>query len=261
MLHAATIRRSTLGSLAVLVALPIWAGENPTLKDNPITREQADEMIQELKQIRQLLERNAAAAAPSPKTAPKAQPPQPAAQAKLKIEGGYVLGSPDAPLTMIEYSDAQCPFCQRFQTAAFAEIKKNYIDTGKLRFISRDMPLDFHPNAMRAAEAARCAGEENHYWEMRETLMNNASKLSEEDILGYAGDLHLNAAQFKACLASGKYKASIGKDAAEAATLNIAGTPSFVVGRTTAEGVDGVVVVGALPYAAFEAKFKEVAAR
>ena len=255
-----SINRFKAVSFAILVALPVWAGEvgthavpspAPNAKDSAMTREQGDAILNELRQVRQLLERNMRPPAPS---APSA--PQPAARAKLKIDGTNILGSPDAPFTMVEYSDTQCPFCKKFQDTAFEEIRKNYIDTGKLRLVMRDLPLDFHPNAMRAAVAARCAGEEGQFWKMRDTLVANNTKLSEEDIAGYAKDLHLDAPKFHACLASNKYKAQIDKEGAEAAALNISGTPSFVIGRTTPEGVDGVTLVGAQPYAAFEARLK-----
>ena len=72
----------------------------------------------------------------------------------------YFLGREDAPLTLIEFTDYECPFCGRFHADAFVDLKKNYIDTGKVRFVSRDLPLSFHSNALGAAEGARCAGEQ-----------------------------------------------------------------------------------------------------
>ena len=73
-------------------------------------------------------------------------------------------------MTIVEYTDYQCPFCQRFHVAAFPELKRNYIDTGKVRFFSKDLPLDFHANAMRAAQAGRCAGEQGKFWELRDVM-------------------------------------------------------------------------------------------
>jgi protein-disulfide isomerase len=80
--------------------------------------------------------------------------------AKLKLEGGEWLGDPKAPLTMMEYADYQCPFCRQFHQQTYEQIVKNYVDTGQLRYTARDLPLDFHPNAMGAAQAARCAGDQ-----------------------------------------------------------------------------------------------------
>ena len=109
-----------------------------------ITRQQGDEILKELRQIRQLLEKQQAK--------PRAAAGRGAdARQDHRPDGVSMLGSKDAPLTIVEYTDYQCPFCQRFHVTAFTELKKTYIDTGKVRFFSQDMPLDFHPNAMRAA--------------------------------------------------------------------------------------------------------------
>lgn len=238
-------------ALAAVLALPLGA-EEPA-----ITRKQADEILGELRQIRQILEKQAKLA----QAAAQQQQEPPTQKVQLKIEGGHMLGSPDAPITMVEFTDYQCPFCQRFHTVTFYDLKKNYIDTGKVRFYSRDLPLDFHPNAFRAAEAARCAGEQGQFWRMRDTLASNPSKLALENLYGYAAEIKLDASKFKACLESGKYKKAVEEDVKAAQALGVNGTPSFVIGKTTAEGVDGELVVGALPYAAFEEKLKALGAK
>src|SRR5215813_864024 len=105
------------------------AGEEPG-----ITKKQADAILDELKQIRQILEKQAKLAQEAAR-----QPQEPPTQrAKLKLENTQMLGKADAPLTIVEFTDYQCPYCQRFHTTTFGEIKKNYVDTGKVRFISRD---------------------------------------------------------------------------------------------------------------------------
>ena len=129
-----------------------------------ITRQQADDILNELRQIRQLLERQGATAAE--------EPPAPIT-AKLNLAGMNMLGSKNAPLTMVEFTDYQCPFCQRFHTTVFNDLKKNYVDTGKLRFYSRDLPLDFHSNALRAAQAARCAADQGQFWTLRDLMGAN----------------------------------------------------------------------------------------
>jgi protein-disulfide isomerase len=203
-------------------------------------------------EIRQLLERQAKLAQ---QVAQKQQPETPQ-KVNLKIEGGNMLGSPTAPITMVEFTDYQCPFCQRFHVSTFPELKRNYIDTGKVRFYSRDLPLDFHPNAFRAAEAARCAGDQGQFWRMRDVLASNPAKLSAENIHGFAAEISLDVAKFKACLDSGTHKAAIESDVKAAQALGVNGTPSFVIGKTTPEGVDGEIVMGALPYGAFDEKLK-----
>jgi protein-disulfide isomerase len=217
----------------------------------PLTQQQVnEEMLRELRAIRMLLEK-----VTTPQ--PPAAPPQPQT-AKITNLKGYALGKPDAPLTMVEFTDLQCPFCRQFAITSFDEIKKNWIDTGKLRYLSRDFPLDFHAQAMPAARAARCAGEQGKFWEMRLGLMRNANLLTPEYITKIAGDLKLDPKAFSACAASTKYDGEIQAETQEGAKLGVGGTPSFVLGRTTAAAVEGPMMVGALPYAQFDAKLKSL---
>src|SRR5215208_1385450 len=109
-----------IAAIGVTILAPLWA-EEPA-----ITKTQADQILNELRQIRQILEKQAKLAQAG------AQQEPPAQKAQLKLEGGYMLGSPDAPLTMVEFTDYQCPYCQRFHSNTFYELKKNYIDTGKV---------------------------------------------------------------------------------------------------------------------------------
>jgi protein-disulfide isomerase len=217
-----------------------------------ITRAQGDAILNELRQIRALLEKQNTARPPAP-------PPKPT-NITMNLEGREFLGSKDAPLTMVQFTDYQCPFCQRFHTTTFPEIKKNYIDTGKLRFYSRDLPLDFHPNAAKASEAARCAGEQKKFWPMHEILGANAARLDIESLTGFAKQLNLDADAFRKCIESGKHAAAVQNDAAEAARIGANGTPTFLVGRSTADGVIGELVEGALPYPMFDQKLKSLEA-
>jgi protein-disulfide isomerase len=171
------------------------------------------------------------------------------------------MGSKDAPLTMVEFTDFQCPYCRQFYASTFAELKKNYIDTGKMRFYSRDMPLDFHPNAMRAAEAGRCAAEQGKFWPMRDLMAANPDKLDLENLVTDAGSLKLNVQTFRACVESDKDKNAVQTDVMEALKIGADGTPAFVVGKSTPDGVDGEVIVGAVPYGTFDAKLKESEAK
>jgi protein-disulfide isomerase len=223
-----------------------------------ITPQQADEILKELRAIRQAIEtlgQRQAAAAPAPVRGADSR------VTLLNVGGTYTLGKPDAPITVVEFTDLQCPFCSRFATETFDEIKKNYIDTGQVRFITRDLPLpSLHPHAQRAAIAGRCAGEQNRFWEMRSTLVRNASLLSPEFIAATSRQLNLDAAKFEACTTSGRHVADIQKDGADAASVGITGTPSFVIGYTTGTKLEGVRIVGTQPYAMFDARFKQLLA-
>jgi len=235
--------------VALAAALPLAA--QTAADQTPMTRQQGDQILQELRQIRQLLERQAKAAA-----APQEEVPT---KAKISdLTGVNMLGSKTAPLTIVEYTDYQCPFCQRFHITAFNEIKKAYIDTGKVRFFSKDMPLDFHPNAMRAAMAARCAGEQNKFWELRDVMGANPNSLDMEHIIGFAGDLKMNTTSLRACIDSGKYKDPVQTDVLEAMKIGANGTPTFIVGKSVGNGVDGDLVVGAMPFQMFDSKLKEL---
>jgi protein-disulfide isomerase len=137
-------------------------------------------------------------------------------------------------------------------------VKKEWVDTGKVRYYSRDFPLEFHPNARRAALAARCAGDQGKYWELRNTMIKNADQLGGERIVGFAKDLGLDMKKFEGCLGSDFYKPAIDKDIAEGNNAGVTGTPSFVVGRLDKGRLVGLRLVGAMPYAQIEAKIREV---
>ena len=233
----------------LFAALPLAAqvANDPAV----LTRQQGDEILKELRQIRQLLEKQQA----------KAGQPQDEAPTRAKIadlNGVSMLGSKDAPLTIVEYTDYQCPFCQRFHVTSFPELKKAYIDTGKVRFFSKDMPLDFHPNAMRAALAARCAGEQGKFWQLRDTMGANPNSLDIEHILDFASDLKLDTTALRACVDSGKYKEPVQRDVLEAMKVGANGTPTFIIGKSVGDGVDGELVVGALPFQMFDMKLKDL---
>ena len=242
------LRYARLAALPLALMLPL--GAQDAAKDQGITRQQADQILNELRQIRQLLEKQQA-------QAPRPQEEQPT-RAKLNLAGFAMLGSKEAPLTIVEFTDYQCPFCQRFHTTAFPELKKNYIDTGKVRFYSRDMPLDFHPDAMRAAEAARCASDQGQFWQLRDVMGANPNKLDMDSLVADAANLKMDVNAFRACVESEKYKTSIQTDVMEAMKIGATGTPTFVVGKSTADGVDGEVVLGAMPYPMFDEKLKEI---
>jgi len=233
-------------ALPLMLLLPLGAQEAG------ITRQQADDIINELRQIRQLLEKQGRPAQPQGEQITRA---------KLSLAGFSMLGSATAPITMVEFTDYQCPFCQRFHTTVFNDIKKNYIDTGKVRFYSRDLPLDsMHPNAIRAAMAARCAADQGQFWAIRDIMGAHPDKLDMASIMEDASSLHMNTDTFKGCVDSEKYKSAIQSDVLEAMKIGADGTPTFVIGKSTPTGVDGEVLVGAQPFVAFDQKLKQLEA-
>jgi protein-disulfide isomerase len=175
---------------------------------------------------------------------------------------GYSLGRSDAPLTLIEFTDLQCPFCRLFHVTAFDQLKTTYIDTGKLRFISRDYPVEAaHPLAMRGAVAARCAGYQGKFWEMRDAVLANNTHLTAEMFATFAEALKLDGAAFAACLANPTRPLSeIQSDLADARNVGVFATPSFLLGRSSPNGLEGPLMSGAPTYQVLDRKLKQLLA-
>jgi protein-disulfide isomerase len=159
-------------------------------------------------------------------------------------------GNKDALVTVVEFTDYQCPFCARHFTETNGLIQQEYVETGKVRYIMRDLPLPFHPNAQAAAEAARCAGDGGKYWEMQTELFENQSEWSEvtnttEVFEGYAAKVGLSGGSFGECMSSGKYSQAVSDDLTLANQVGANGTPTFFI--------NGNILVGAQPVDAFRA--------
>lgn len=224
-----------------------------------ITKEQADAILGELRQIRLLLEKQQQLLqAATPLTAA----PVPALQeVKVSADGGYSLGRGDAGLILVEFADYQCPYCRQFHTTVFAQLKKDYIDTGKLRFVSRDLPLDSHASAFKAAQAARCAGDQDQFWQMRDLLIAHSDALNDDSILTSAQRLGLDVISFRSCLSTGKYLPAIRRDIADASSVGITATPSFVLGRISGGMVEGGKIIGTQSYSQLEKLLNDYSAK
>ena len=215
---------------------------------------QMDDIMRELRQIRLLLEKLTAEKA---LTVAVTQ----ATQVSLPLRDNYAIGNPQAPVTMVEFVDYQCPFCRRYVTETFPQLKKDYIDTGKVRYISRHYPLPFHPQSMIAAKASLCAGDQGRYWEYHAMLFANNIALQPVDLQNYARVLGLDVDRFTACLNSTHGEDAIKLDMTDADAAHITGTPYFVVGRTEKGTVlNGHVMTGALPYVLFDNEIKSLLA-
>ncbi|HLY52202.1 MAG TPA: thioredoxin domain-containing protein [Steroidobacteraceae bacterium] len=171
------------------------------------------------------------------------------------------LGKVTAPLTMVEFTDYQCPYCRRFEAEVFPKLRHDYIDTGKLRFIARDLPLEIHAAAQTAAEAAHCAGEQGRFWEMHAALLGGAGDLAQGGIEARAKALGLDLPRFRACVAQGKYASVIEAHVREADSVGINGTPGFIIGRAAHGVLTGQRLEGAAPYASFDSYLRELLAR
>src|SRR3972149_530771 len=154
-------------------------------------------------------------------------------------------GQDGAPVTIVEFTDYQCPFCSRHFIETMPQIEKDYISSGKVRYLLRDYPLPFHGNATAAAMAARCAGDQGKYWEMHDVLFEKQDEWADavdggDTFSGYAKTLGLNSPTFSSCLSQKNHKVAIDADYALAQELGVSGTPGFFI--------NGKLVVGALPY-------------
>lgn len=157
------------------------------------------------------------------------------------------LGDANAPVVMVEFSDYQCPYCNRFRLETLPLLKENYIDTGKLKFVYRDLPLPSHKNANLAAQAAECVGEygDNYYFWMHDLLFENTAwsgaEDPTEDLIALGGQL---GTDIRYCVESGQMAEEVNKDYAAARSYGLSGTPSLFV--------NGKKIVGAYPYEVFE---------
>jgi protein-disulfide isomerase len=182
----------------------------------------------------------------------QAQPRPTMAPADVPIGDAPIRGDKDAPITIVEYSDYQCPFCSRHYEETLPQLLENYIEAGTVRYVFKDFPLtSIHPQAPKAAEAARCArevGGDDLYWEMHDVLFEaqgdwSGNPESESVFKGYAGDLGLDQSSFDECLDSGRHAAAVVADLQEGAGFGVTGTPAFYI--------NGQPLRGAQPYEVF----------
>lgn len=209
--------------------------------------------------------------APSP-----AAPPQPAAQspdrrqgqsadqvappivsapapAQVSIAGQPAVGSADAPVTIVEFMDYECPYCRRFAKNTFAQLRARYVESGQVRWVSRNLPLPMHARARPAAIAARCAGEQGRFWEMHDALLTQAGSMADDELRSLARELSLDGGRFSECTGRGDHNAVLDQDVTAARAARIRATPSFIVGRANGEVVQGQALVGDEGLAAFDA--------
>ncbi|MDD2806975.1 MAG: DsbA family protein [Patescibacteria group bacterium] len=178
---------------------------------------------------------------PTPTPTPSPDPVADASKIAAVTKTDHVRGNFNAKLTLVEYSDFQCPFCGRHEPTV-EQIMAKYGD--KVRLVYRHFPLtSIHPYAQKASEASECASEQGKFWEYHDILFKNQDALTVSDLKKYAGTLSLKQDQFDACLDSGKYTQKVNTEASEAQAAGVTGTPGTFVGDQ--------LVSGAVPFAQF----------
>ncbi len=215
------------------------------LREVDALKEEQAKIRSELQVIRELLQGRGAAA-----------PGQPQNLA-LPLGDDPVKGDQKAHLVLVDFADYQCPFCGRHVRETLPQLDREYIQTGKLRYVAREFPLEaLHPQAFKAAEAALCAGEEGKYWEMHDRLFGNQRALGPSELPAHAQALGLDEVRFRQCLDSGRKADKVRRDLAEGQRAGIRGTPTFFLGITDEKGSSVKVlrvIHGAQPFVNFKA--------
>ena len=229
--------------VAVVAVAAFFAGSYFSIMDSDaITR---SEFQQAISRLESKIESNQ----PTPQ-----QAPQPVI---ISLDDDPIRGDPDAPITIVEFSDFQCPFCARFHVQTLPLIIEEYIAEGKVNLVYRDFPIQsIHPNALPAAVAAECADEQGKYWEYHDTLFekqNSWNRLDSNSAITtfsqYATDIGLEQEQFDSCLQTGKYLEEVQGDLRDGRDYDITGTPGFFIGN---EDIGFVKVNGAQPFESFK---------
>jgi len=244
LLASILLRLRPWATVAASVALAGCSVQGPA---NGLTHDQGDAIIAELKEIhRTLLEQQR----------DKPADPDPAQPAKVQLDDSalHTLGAASAKVILVEFTDYQCPFCKRFHDRTWPDLKRDYVDTGKVRYVVRDMPLSFHAAALPAAEAARCAGEQGKFWELHDALFALQEKLSAATIRKAALDLGVAATLFDQCLKNPATHQAIEADTAEGDRIGVNGTPGFVLAEKRNGKLEGALVLGAQPTAVFTSR-------
>ena len=175
----------------------------------------------------------------------------------ISIDDDPIRGDPNAKITIVEFSDFQCPFCAKFHTDTLPLLMQNYINTGKANLVYRDFPIEsIHPNAVPAAHASECADDQGKFWEMHDMIFENQRNWQNLEVLEsvdlfkkYALDIGINGDEFDSCMSTAKHIDEIRKDLEDGQTYGVTGTPGFFVGN---EEVGFTKIIGAQPFSSFQ---------
>lgn len=179
----------------------------------------------------------------------------------VSVDDDPYMGRDDAPVVMIEFLDFECPFCKRFWEQSLPQLKTNYIDTGKVKFVYRDLPLPFHdPLSTQQSLAANCARSQQgnevysrYHDEIFTRTKSGGTGMSKEELYAIAADLGLDEATFRVCLDSEQFKDEVSKDIADAQKVGASGTPTLLIGKSTTDGIiQAERIIGAQPYPVFQ---------
>lgn len=205
-----------------------------------LTRAEGEALKAEVATLRDRVARLEAAAAPEAPAAPKV------VSMPDSTDPARRLGRADAPVVIVEFTDLQCPFCKRFHLQVLPFLQRDYIDTGKVRFESRDFPLDFHAQALNAAVLARCAADAGKFWPFREAVFAQQANLAADGLAAAITAAGLPADFRTRCDGTAQQRAAlVAAEATLGRSIGVRGTPSFLIGRVVDGRIEGTLLVGA----------------
>jgi protein-disulfide isomerase len=250
----------SLSLLGPLSAAPAQSSDDvEALKaEIQVLKEGQRTMQRDLAIIKQLLQQR-------PQVQARAQP-EPFRPTTMTVAGAPALGDLAAQVTLIEFTDYQCPYCRRHSTNTKPQLVKDYVETGKLKYVMREFPLEaIHPQAFRAAEAALCAGDQGKYWDMSARFFKDPRNLQPDDLMNHAEGLGLDKAAFTDCFDKATYAEQVRNDLKAGTAAGVRGTPSFLIGLTDPEDPTKVTATkmlrGAQSYQAFQQAIEELLAQ
>lgn len=249
--------RMMIGVLCWVILVPCltFAASSQGDSGQQAVLEQLGELRQEIKALRSEVGQLCQAVKEIHRSAvarPRAATPPPRAKVDVDLGAATRLGDPEATVGLVEFTDYQCPFCQRFHVQTFGQLKEQYIETKKIQYVVRDFPLDFHPHAKDASIAAHCAGEQGAYWAMHHELFTYQRRLGSELYEELAKTLGLDLELFQHCQEKPELAEQVEADLAYGEQIGVRGTPNFFVGLIQdGKLVKATQITGAQPFAAF----------
>ena len=180
---------------------------------------------------------------------------QPLPVVDTTADGPFVLGRADAPVTLVEFVDYECSYCRQYHARVFERLRKEFVDSGLLRYVVRDFPLEMHKNSVTTARAARCGAQQGRFWEIRHALLT-APRLDLEGVVAAGRAAGVDPVKLRDCVLNAKVNASIKQDREEGLRIGVDTAPAFVIGRSKGDRVEGELFVGSKPYEAYEARIR-----
>ncbi len=205
-----------------------------------------DKILDELQKIRSTLQQM------------QTQNERPVFTTKLDVDKRPFIGSAEAAVAVVMFTDVECIYCKQFYEQTLPHLKRLFVETGKVRFYSLDLPGGKHSSAFMSAQAGRCAEVQGQFWPIRERMHANDKANDKASVEEFAADLGLDIPTFRQCIEGEQFKDAVMNDVLMATAAGVEGTPAFVIGKNTGGSIEGEVITGAMPLGIFQAKIKKL---